>query len=447
MNRKNSGETPAAGKFVGDRKPPRKLACGDRKFRQTQPLDRQRPEASSYAQKLENQEEPVETNKPTTGEGAVGGSRRPKVHRTLGNPPMATLGTRTSPASSWDHDLSPDAEKRETGGMGCSFGKAVLSETPQLMHSSSANKNICCRDLCLGEAASAAVCDRRGKKNLVLSSWGDDSILLKECMNPYYDPSLYQAYSKQTRLNLRKLNEDVIDYDLLEDLVCHIDENSGDGAILVFLPGVSEIYRLHDKLAASFRFGGESSEWLLPLHSSVAAADQKKVFLKPPQNMRKVIMATNIAETSLTIDDVVYVIDSGKHKEYRYDPKKKLSMMVEDWISQANAKQRRGRAGRVKPGTCFCLYTRHRFEKLMRRFQVPEMLRMPLVELCLQIKLLALGDIKTFLSKGLEIPRDDAIHSAISSLKEVGAIDENEVLTPLGHHLAKLPVDLLLGKV
>lgn len=266
-------------------------------------------------------------------------------------------------------------------------------------------------------------------------------------MNPYYDPSLYQAYSEQTRLNLRKLNEDVIDYDLLEDLVCHIDENSGDGAILVFLPGVSEIYRLHDKLAASFRFGAESSEWLLPLHSSVAAADQKKVFLKPPQNIRKVIMATNIAETSLTIDDVVYVIDSGKHKEYRYDPKKKLSMMVEDWISQANAKQRRGRAGRVKPGTCFCLYTRHRFEKLMRWFQVPEMLRMPLVELCLQIKLLSLGDIKTFLSKGLEIPRDDAIHSAISSLKEVGAIDENEVLTPLGHHLAKLPVDLLLGKM
>lgn len=306
---------------------------------------------------------------------------------------------------------------------------------------------------CLGsdtrgnEVVSAAVRDRRGKKNLVLSSWGDESILLEECMNPHYDPSLYQAYSEQTRLNLRKVNEDVIDYDLLEDMVCHIDENCDDGAILVFLPGVSEIYRLHDKLAASYHFGGESSEWLLPLHSSVAAAVQKKVFLKPPQNIRKVIMATNIAETSLTIDDVVYVIDSGKHKEYRYDPKKKLSMMVEDWISQANAKQRRGRAGRVKPGTCFCLYTRHRFEKLMRRFQVPEMLRMPLVELCLQIKMLSLGDIKTFLSKGLEIPRDDAIHSAISSLKEVGAIDENEVLTPLGHHLAKLPVDLLLGKM
>lgn len=216
---------------------------------------------------------------------------------------------------------------------------------------------------------------------------------------------------------------------------------------LFFLPGISEIYKLHDKLAASYRFGGESSEWLLPLHSSVAAADQKKVFLRPPKNMRKIIMATNIAETSLTIDDVVYVVDSGKHKEYRYDPRKKLSMMVEDWISQANAKQRRGRAGRVKPGTCFCMYTRHRFEKLMRPFQVPEMLRMPLVELCLQIKLLSLGDIKQFLSKAIEMPKDEAINTAVSSLKEVGAVNENEELTPLGHHLAKLPVDLLLGKM
>ncbi|KAJ8450788.1 hypothetical protein Cgig2_032413 [Carnegiea gigantea] len=118
MNKKVSGETPAAGKFAGDRKPPPKLAGGDRKFRQTQPLDRQKPEASPYAQKLENQEELVETNKPTTGEGAAGGSRRPKVYRTSGNPPMTTPGTRTSPASSWDHDLSPDAEKREMGGWG-----------------------------------------------------------------------------------------------------------------------------------------------------------------------------------------------------------------------------------------------------------------------------------------------------------------------------------------
>ncbi|XP_057466071.1 DExH-box ATP-dependent RNA helicase DExH7, chloroplastic-like isoform X1 [Actinidia eriantha] len=291
------------------------------------------------------------------------------------------------------------------------------------------------------------VSNHRGKKNLVLSAWGDESLLSEDSINPYYIPSIYQAYSDQTRQNLRRLNEDVIDYDLLEDLVHFIDETYPEGAILVFLPGVSEIHTVLDKLAASYQFGGQSSEWLLPLHSSIASTDQKKVFLRPPDNIRKVIIATNIAETSITIDDVVYVIDCGKHKENRYNPQKKLSSMVEDWISQANARQRRGRAGRVKPGICFCLYTRNRFEKLMRPFQIPEMLRMPLVELCLQIKLLSLGNIKAILLKALEPPREEAINSAISLLYEVCAIEGDEELTPLGYHLAKLPVDVLIGKM
>uniref|UniRef100_F6HK50 RNA helicase n=1 Tax=Vitis vinifera TaxID=29760 RepID=F6HK50_VITVI len=293
----------------------------------------------------------------------------------------------------------------------------------------------------------SAVNNRRGKRNLVLSAWGDDSVLSEECINPYYVPNAYQSYSEKTQQNLKRLNEDVIDYDLLEDLVCYVDETYPAGAILVFLPGVAEIYMLLDKLAASYRFRGLSSDWLLPLHSSIASDDQRKVFLQPPENIRKVIIATNIAETSITIDDVVYVIDCGKHKENRYNPQKKLSSMVEDWISQANAKQRRGRAGRVKPGICFSLYTHYRFEKLLRPFQVPEMLRMPLVELCLQIKLLSLGNIKPFLSKALEPPTEEAMTSAISVLYEVGAIEGDEELTPLGHHLAKLPVDVLIGKM
>ncbi|KAL2513889.1 RNA helicase family protein [Forsythia ovata] len=294
---------------------------------------------------------------------------------------------------------------------------------------------------------SAPVGNRRGKKNLVLASWGDESVLSEEYINPFYVPSNYQNYSEQTRQNLRRLNEDIIDYDLLEDLVCHVDETCAEGAILVFLPGVAEINLLLDKLAASHQYGGLASEWLLPLHSSIASEDQKKVFQKPPDSIRKVIIATNIAETSITIDDVVYVIDCGKHKENRYNPQKKLSSMVEDWISQANARQRRGRAGRVKPGICFCLYTCHRYEKLMRPYQIPEMMRMPLVELCLQVKLLSLGGIKQFLSEALEPPREEAIASAISSLYEVGAIEGDEELTPLGYHLAKLPVDVLIGKM
>uniref|UniRef100_A0A6N2M934 RNA helicase n=1 Tax=Salix viminalis TaxID=40686 RepID=A0A6N2M934_SALVM len=266
---------------------------------------------------------------------------------------------------------------------------------------------------------SGPVDNHKRKKNLVLSAWGDDSQLSEEFINPHYVSTSYQTYSEQTQKNLKRLNEDVIDYDLLEDLSAMLSETCGEGAILIFLPGVSEIYMLLDRLVASYRFGGPSSDWVLPLHSSIATKDQKKVFLWPPENIRKVIIATNIAETSLTIDDVVYVIDCGKHKENRYNPHKKLTSMVEDWISQANARQRRGRAGRVKPGICFCLYTRHRFEKLMRPYQVPEMLRMPLVELSLQIKLLSLGHIKPFLSMALEPPREEAMTSAISLLYEM----------------------------
>ncbi|KEH32765.1 ATP-dependent RNA helicase [Medicago truncatula] len=293
----------------------------------------------------------------------------------------------------------------------------------------------------------APVTNSRGKKNLVLSAWGDESVLSEEHVNPYFVPSYYQSYSEQAQKNLKRVNEDVIDYDLIEDLICYIDESCGEGAILVFLPGVFEINHLHDKLTASYQFGGPSSDWVIPLHSSVASTEQKKVFLRPPGNIRKVVIATNIAETSITIDDVIYVIDCGKHKENRYNPQKKLSSMVEDWISQANARQRQGRAGRVKPGICFRLYTRYRFEKLMRPYQVPEMLRMPLVELCLQIKLLSLGYIKPFLSTALEPPKIEAIDSAMSLLYEVGALEGDEELTPLGHHLAKLPVDVLIGKM
>ncbi|PKA56835.1 putative pre-mRNA-splicing factor ATP-dependent RNA helicase [Apostasia shenzhenica] len=293
----------------------------------------------------------------------------------------------------------------------------------------------------------SSVDNHRGKKNLLLSSWGDETFLYEGYINPCYVPELYQSFSERTQQNLRSLNENAIDFDILEDLINYIDDTCPPGAILVFLPGVAEIDLLVDKLRASFRFHGISCDWILPLHSNLASIDQGKVFLSPPENIRKVIISTDIAETSITIDDVIYVVDTGKHKESRFNPQKKISSMVEEWISQANAKQRRGRAGRVKPGTCFCLYTRYRFEKLMRTFQVPEMLRMPLTELCLQIKSLSLGDIKSFLSEAIEPPGEEAISSAVDLLYKVGAFEGSEELSPLGCHLARLPVDVLIGKM
>ncbi|EFH64483.1 helicase domain-containing protein [Arabidopsis lyrata subsp. lyrata] len=242
-----------------------------------------------------------------------------------------------------------------------------------------------------------------------------------------------------TRLTIpKRLNEDIIDYELLEELICHIDDTCEEGAILVFLPGMAEINMLLNRLSASYHFRGPCGDWLLPLHSSIASTEQRKVFLRPPKGIRKVVIATNIAETSITIEDVVYVIDSGKHKENRYNPQKKLSSMVEDWVSKANARQRMGRAGRVKPGHCFSLYTRHRFEKLMRPYQS-----------CVYISnYLAWVTLSRFCPRqALEPPSESAINSAILLLQKVGALEGDEELTPLGHHLAKLPVDLLIGKM
>ncbi|VVA94125.1 unnamed protein product [Arabis nemorensis] len=300
-----------------------------------------------------------------------------------------------------------------------SINYSLAPDSPAALRSDTSNRD---------ELGSVKI--RRGKKNLMLAGWGDNYLVSEDCLNSSYVSSSYENYCGRTRKNLERLNENVIDYELLEELICHIDDTSEEGAILVFMPGMSEINMLRNRLAASRRFRGPSAYWLLPLHSSIAPKEQKKVFLHPPK------------ETSITIDDVVYVIDSGQHKENRYNPQKKLSSMVEDWISKANARQRTGRAGH-----CYSLYTRHRFEKLMHPYQVPEMLRVSLVELCLQIKFLGLGHIKPFLSKALEPPSEGAINSAIALLRKVGDVQGDEELTPLGHHLAKLPVDVLIGKM
>ncbi|CAJ1940431.1 unnamed protein product, partial [Sphenostylis stenocarpa] len=106
----------------------------------------------------------------------------------------------------------------------------------------------------------------------------------------------------------KRLNEDVIDYDLVEDLICFIDETGGEGAILVFLPGIYEINYLHDKLVASSQFGGPSSEWIIPLHSTVASSEQKRVFLRPPGNMRKEHEKQDMTPKDLDSDSTNHVI-------------------------------------------------------------------------------------------------------------------------------------------
>lgn len=142
----------------------------------------------------------------------------------------------------------------------------------------------------------------------------------------------------------------------------------------------------------------------------------------------------------------MYVIDTGMMKEKGYDSFTKMSSLQSSMISRANAKQRAGRAGRVQEGICFRLYSKRKFES-MAEFQLPELLRSPLEEICLQVKLLGLGKCSTFLAKAMQAPDEISIESACDLLKRMDAFDANEDLTPLGRHLACLPMDPRLGKM
>ncbi|KAH9510374.1 ATP-dependent DNA/RNA helicase dhx36 [Bulinus truncatus] len=176
--------------------------------------------------------------------------------------------------------------------------------------------------------------------------------------------------------------------------------------------------------------------------------NQKDVFERSPPGVRKIVLATNIAETryDITIDDVVFVIDCGKIKVKNFQPEMNLSSLDTQWVSKANAKQRRGRAGRVQPGHCFHLFTEFHYNS-SQDYLPPEMLRTRLEELCLQIKLLKLGKIVPFISKAMQHPSVESITHAVETLIELNALDSNENLLPLGYHLARLPVEPHTGKM
>ncbi|KAI8853715.1 P-loop containing nucleoside triphosphate hydrolase protein [Chytridium lagenaria] len=159
--------------------------------------------------------------------------------------------------------------------------------------------------------------------------------------------------------------------------------------------------------------------------------------------------ATNVAETSITIDDVAFVIDTGRMKETRFDPSKGMASLEECWVSRANAMQRRGRAGRVQEGTCVHLFTSHKFKNMLLEQQPPEIHRVPLEQICLRIKILPFleGRIEQVLSKVIEPPSTESVRAAISSLRVLQALTKEEDLTPLGFHLGRLPVDVRIGKL
>lgn len=233
--------------------------------------------------------------------------------------------------------------------------------------------------------------------------------------------------------------------DLAEDLVhyFHKEMPKGDGAILIFLPGWGDISKLYIRLYNS----GENFV-LITLHSLMTPEQQHEAFERPPKGKRKVVLSTNIAEASVTIDDVVYVIDTGVRKERSYDPNTGISSLDTKMVSRANAIQRRGRAGRCQEGIVVHLFPSYKFPNFEESPQ-PQMLTSSMEEVVLQSKVIHGGsnsEISSMLTNSMAAPASQAVESAVTLLKSMNCLTHGGELTVLGRATAAIPVQPNVAK-
>ncbi|HEY6078753.1 MAG TPA: ATP-dependent RNA helicase HrpA [Polyangiaceae bacterium] len=226
--------------------------------------------------------------------------------------------------------------------------------------------------------------------------------------------------------------------DAVADAVVNVSSLDPRGDILVFLPGEREIRETEQALTARQLRHTQ----VQPLYSRLSAGEQAKVFASIPQ--RRVILATNVAETSLTIPGIVYVIDTGVARLSRYDPRTGTTRLQIEAISQASADQRKGRCGRVRDGICIRLFDEQSFAA-RPAFTDPEIKRTGLAGVILRMKSLGLGDVEEF--PLLDPPSARAISEGYRVLQELCALDEERNLTPLGYELARFPVDPRIARM
>lgn len=217
------------------------------------------------------------------------------------------------------------------------------------------------------------------------------------------------------------------------DLIKYIDDTRDQGAVLCFMPGWKEMKALQKELEY---LRTKNQLRVLLAHSKLPISEQRLIFDRVDEGQRKIILATNIAETSITIDDVKFVIDTGLCNSIDYDPELNMSTFGTRWISRANSKQRSGRAGRTSSGECFKLYTRTE-ESLFQDYPFPELLRIPLESVILEAKCHCPDEkAVAFLSQAIQHPSISAIHNAIDELIMLNVLDTRENLTVLGKRIS-----------
>lgn len=226
-----------------------------------------------------------------------------------------------------------------------------------------------------------------------------------------------------------------------------------EGDILLFLTGQEEIEEACKRLKKEIEnLGSEVGELrCIPLYSTLPPAQQQRIFDPPPPKRangaigRKCVVSTNIAETSLTIDGVVFVIDPGFSKQKVYNPRIRVESLLVSAISKASSQQRAGRAGRTRPGKCFRLYTEKAYQTEMQDNTYPEILRSNLGTVVLQLKKLGIDDLVHF--DFMDPPAPETLMRALELLNYLGALDDNGDLTPLGSMMAEFPLDPQLAKM
>jgi ATP-dependent helicase HrpA len=248
------------------------------------------------------------------------------------------------------------------------------------------------------------------------------------------------------------------DYDPFQHLLDSVNEvlSHGPGDVLVFLPGEREIRECMDFLGERLKSKGSGvfdlptktpdpfvgDIELLPLFARLSSDEQQRIFA--PHAKRRIVLATNVAETSLTVPGIRYVIDPGYARISRYSPRSKVQRLHVEAISQASANQRAGRCGRVSAGVCLRLYSKEDFES-RPAYTDPEILRTNLAAVILQMKSLNLGEPQTF--PFLEPPDTRQIRDGYNTLRELGAVDEQDRITQLGRDLSRLPTDPRIARM